>query len=262
MMGRLRGWWRERAAARHAPDEALWEEVVQALPALDGLEGAELVRLRALVAGFLSEKEIVAPGGGPVEEALRLGIAAQACLLVLNLGLEYYRGWVSVVVYPDEFITDFEYVDEAGVVHAVRHPRVGESWPTGPVILSGADVFSTLERDGMNVVLHEFAHKLDMANGDVNGFPPLHRDMSREAWSAAFTAAYEDFRTRVERGEETWLDPYGAEAPGEFFAVLTETFFEAPWEVREPYPEVYAQLAAFYRQDPLPRLERAWNTPS
>ena len=132
----------------------------------------------------------------------------------------------------------------------------GESWLAGPVILSWEDAELRGGRTGYNVVLHEFAHKLDMLNGDANGFPPLHAGMDRAGWSAAFSAAYEDLRGRVERKEPTGIDPYAAEHPSEFFAVVSEAFFEKPDAVRGEYGEIYRQLAAFYRQDPAARLER------
>jgi len=106
----------------------------------------------------------------------------------------------------------------------------------------------------VNVVVHEFAHKLDMLNGGANGYPPLHRGMDRRSWSEAFGAAYRDLCARVDAGEDTVIDPYASESPGEFFAVLSEAFFELPDVVEAEYPRVYAQLAQFYRQDPLARL--------
>jgi hypothetical protein len=132
----------------------------------------------------------------------------------------------------------------------------GESWLAGPVILSWADA-ELRGKSGYNVVIHEFAHKLDMLNGDPNGFPPLHAGMDREGWSRAFSAAYEDFRGRVERRDVTAIDPYASESPAEFFAVLSEAFFETPGAVRAEYATVYDQLSAFYRQDPAARLARA-----
>jgi Mlc titration factor MtfA (ptsG expression regulator) len=188
---------------------------------------------------------------------MRVCIAAQACMLILNLDLDWYRGWHEVIVYPDEFVADYEYVDEAGVAHHVREPMSGESWLAGPVILSWADAGRPDAGGGYNVVIHEFAHKLDMLNGDANGFPPLHSDMSRAEWSKTFSAAYDAFCLHVERHRQTAIDPYGAENPGEFFAVLSEAFFEIPLAVRDDFPGVYGQLAAFYRQDPAARLDRA-----
>jgi Mlc titration factor MtfA (ptsG expression regulator) len=184
---------------------------------------------------------------------MQLVIAAQACLLVLNLDLELYDEWVEVIVYPDEFVADHEYMSEDGVMHRVRAPLSGEAWEHGPVILSWRDAAAADGGDGYNVVLHEFAHKIDMHNGAANGFPPLHADMKRSAWTHAFESAYADMRQRLDRGEHTLIDPYAAEDPAEFFAVLSENFFETPEAVQTNYPEVYRQLAAFYRQDPLTR---------
>ena len=133
----------------------------------------------------------------------------------------------------------------------------GESWLAGPVILSWEDAERRGEAQGYNVVIHEFAHKLDMLNGDANGYPPLHAGMSREEWTRVFDAAYRGFCARVERNEQSGVDPYAAESPAEFFAVLSEAFFEIPEVVRAEHPEVYGQLAAFYRQDPGTRLAAA-----
>ncbi|HUL40918.1 MAG TPA: M90 family metallopeptidase, partial [Burkholderiales bacterium] len=186
-------------------------------------------------------------------EEMCMVIAAQACLLILNLGLDYYRDWVEVIVYPGDFMPRHEYTDEDGVVHVEREPMQGEAWLQGPVILSWEAVQSGAE-DGVNVVLHEFAHKLDMLNGDTDGFPPLHEDMSREAWMLDFSKAYRDFCARIERGERTAIDPYAAESPAEFFAVLSEVFFETPQVLKRIYADVYFQLSRFYRQDPALRM--------
>jgi Mlc titration factor MtfA (ptsG expression regulator) len=202
---------------------------------------------------FLHEKTIQGAAQLSVGDEMRACIAAQACMLILNLDLDYYRGWVEVIVYPDEFVADYEYVDEDGVAHHVQEPMTGESWLEGPVILSWADVAQGGGGSGYNVVIHEFAHKIDMLNGNANGYPPLHGDMSRAGWARTFGAAYEDFCRRVDARQETRIDAYAAETPAEFFAVLSEAFFEIPRTVRDDYPEVYGQLAAFYRQDPAAR---------
>jgi Mlc titration factor MtfA (ptsG expression regulator) len=284
------------------PDEA-WRSAVFSLPVLLGLSEGELERLRELATLFLNEKQMVAAGGFLLDDDTRIKIAAQACLPILNLGLDYYAGWVSVIVYPGEFVPEHEFMDEDGVVHVIRDSAMGESWERGPVVLSGADAVRCGEHDGVNgharfphpnplpmpspqsspasgrggererqssisageganeslrefyvnVVIHEFAHKLDMLNGAMNGFPPLHREMSAEQWAQAFSAAYADFCAKAERNMEMVLDPYGAESPAEFFAVTSEAFFETPHVLRQEYPEVYRQLAAFYRQDTVSR---------
>jgi len=251
MFGFLTRWWRARIIARTSLDAAQWRRTLERLPILHGLSEAERERLRESVILFLHDKSIHGAGGLKLDAEMHLVIAAQACLLILNLDIDYYRGWVEVIVYPDEFVPRCEYTDDAGVVHTERMPHTGEAWLQGPVILSWADVAPSA--DGVNVVVHEFAHKLDMLNGDANGFPPLHRGMNREAWSHAFGTAYADFCRRVEAGHEDAIDPYAGESPGEFFAVLSEAFFETPRAVIDLYPQVYDQLRLFYRQDPAAR---------
>jgi Mlc titration factor MtfA (ptsG expression regulator) len=174
-------------------------------------------------------------------------------MLILNPDLDWYKSWTEVIVYPGEFIARHEEVDEAGVVHVVEKTMSGESWGHGTVVLSWQDVRAAGQADGYNVVIHEFAHQIDMLNGDANGFPPLHADMSRDEWAGAFSRAYEHFRRRVENWEDTPIDDYAAESPGEFFAVISEVFIETPAVVLHEYPEVYAQLVRFYRQDPAGR---------
>ncbi len=230
--------------------------MLERYPFTRALSAEERTRLRERVILFLHEKSIVGAGGLVVRDEMRMSIAAQACMLILNLDLEYYRGWVEIIVYPDEFVAEYDYVDEDGIAHHVEAPMTGESWLEGPVILSWADAELRGEDPGYNVVIHEFAHKLDMLNGDANGFPPLHPGMDREAWPRDFGAAYENFCGRVARGDPSAIDPYAAEHPAEFFAVLSEAFFETPAAVRAEYRDVYRQLAAFYRQDPAARQER------
>ncbi len=251
----FRNWRRERILKRSSLDAALWRSVLDRYPFTRALAEEERARLRDDVILFLHEKTIVGAGGLVLSDEMRICIAAQACMLILALDLDYYGGWVEVIVYPDEFVAEYEHVDEDGIVHQVEEPMSGESWLAGPVILSWADAQLRGDTHGYNVVIHEFAHKLDMLNGDANGFPPLHAGMDRGVWSRVFSAAFEDFRARVERVEPAGIDPYAAESPAEFFAVLSEAFFEIPATVLAEHPDVYRQLAAFYRQDPAARPE-------
>lgn len=237
-------------------DASLWGAVIERYPFTRVLDPEERRMLREWATLFLHEKSVVGAGGLAVRDEMRMGIAAQACMLILNLDLEYYEGWSEVIVYPGEFVAEYEYVDPAGVAHQVSDPLSGESWLAGPVILSWADTELRGGYTGYNVILHEFAHKLDMLNGDANGYPPLHAGMDRSAWSRAFSAAYKDFCRRVGRNEPTGIDPYAAESPSEFFAVMSEAFFETPRALSEEYAAVYGQLAAFYRQDTLARVSR------
>lgn len=145
-------------------------------------------------------------------------------------------------------------MDEDGVIHQHYQVMSGEAWPQGGVIFSLADVEASGQCDGYNVVIHEMAHKLDMHNGEVNGFPPLHAGMQPSAWSAAFSRAFVDMNRRIDNGEDTPIDPYCTEDAGEFFAVLSEYFFEQPALLKREYTQVYQQLSLFYRQDPAARL--------
>ncbi len=253
-MSWFKRWRRARVLKQAAFDPELWARTVARYPFTQALSADERERLRELVILFLHEKAVHGAGGMKVRDDVRLAVAAQACVLILNLGLDYYRGWVEVIVYPDEFVAEYDYMDEAGVLHHVEEPMSGESWSRGPVIISWADVEEAGSGGGYNVVIHEFAHKLDMLNGEPNGYPPLHAGMHRSAWSAAFTRAYEHFCREVDGGAETPIDDYAAESPAEFFAVISEAFFEAPLTLGETYPDVYAQLVQFYRQDPAARL--------
>ena len=247
------GRWRQaRILKRARIDESQWRRTLERYAFLAGLSEDELARLRERVALFLHDKQIHGAGGLLLDDEMKLAIAVQACLVALNLPADWYDGWVEVIVYPDEFVPRFEWEDEYGVVHESSEAHAGEAWLQGPVILSWADVAQARE-DGVNVVIHEFAHKLDMLNGDANGYPPLHAGMERSRWSRVFSAAYSDFCALVERDAPTAIDPYAAESPGEFFAVVSEAFFELPETVRESYPDVYEQLVAFYRQDPYAR---------
>jgi Mlc titration factor MtfA (ptsG expression regulator) len=235
---------------------ALWADTLAALPFLQRLTPAELERLKALSEAFLAEKQFSGAGGLEVSDAMGVHIAAQGCLPILNLGLEWYRDWVEVIVYPDEFVVPRQEMDESGVVHEYDEVASGQAWSGGPLIVSWQD--SQMAGAGYNVVIHEFAHKLDMLNGEPDGLPPLHAGMDRQAWLMALDGAYDDFCERVERaewaGEEALaqlpIDPYGAEHPGEFFAVVSETFFESPAVLAAEYPELYRQLCLFYRQEP------------
>jgi MtfA peptidase len=255
----FRNWRRRRILARTTLDQALWDRVLSRFSFAMRLDAEEREGLRELAILFLHEKQISAAGGLELDLEMRLCIAVQACILVLNLGLDSYEDWVEIIVYPDEFVTRHEVRTEEGLVELDDSPYAGQAWLRGPVILSWADVAHAGDADGVNVVIHEFAHKLDMLNGDANGYPPLHAGMSREAWSKAFAGAYEDFCRQVESGQDTEIDPYAAHSPAEFFAVISEAFFEVPEVVLQVCPLVYQQLAQYYRQDPVHReLPREW----
>jgi hypothetical protein len=247
-------------------DESMWIHATAPYGFVQRLGAEEQRRLRLIASEFLAGKTITGMAGLEIDELMRIQIAAQACILVLELGAQNFAGWSEIVVYPSQFVPRREVTDEAGVVHMTGDPLAGEAWLGGPVVLSYEDVArSGVASDGVNVVIHEFAHKLDMLNGAPNGFPPLHKEMSREEWKRAFMSAYLQFCEDVDQADARLphdggyaldalpLDPYASESPAEFFAVASEAFFEAPEVVKNAFPDVYAQLVLFYRQDPASR---------
>jgi Mlc titration factor MtfA (ptsG expression regulator) len=233
---------------------AAWQRVTSPLAACAPLSVRDRQRLRQLAGAFLAEKRLSGAHGLVVDADMRLTIAALACLPILHLGLHWYRHFREVIIYADTFVVDREDIDEAGVVHPARVEMAGEAWEQGPVILSWGDIVRDAERYGLDegIALHEFTHKLDMLGGAANGRPPLHSAMDAAAWSEAFGSAYADLCERVDRGADAPIDPYASESPAEFFSVSCELFFLDPYTLRHVYPDVYAQLAAFFRRDPLP----------
>jgi len=222
-MGFLREWRRKRTLKSARLDETLWKRVAAKLSFLRGLSEGDTARLKELVVLFLAEKDMHGAQGLQLTDEVRLSIAAQACLPILNLGLDVYAGWVGVIVYPGEFRVQKEEVDEDGVVHTFEEELAGEAWPGGPVILSWEDV-GMAER-GYNVVIHEFAHKIHMdGEGDAN-YPSARKAMDSARWRATLEKAYKRFCAEVDSGEPTFIDPYAAEHPAEFFAVMSEAFF-------------------------------------
>ena len=258
-IGKLIGWLRGKQEPEPLPDD-LWQATLESLPFLARLNDEEQARLRALAEAFLTEKEFTSAGGLELTDAMCVSIAVQGCLPILNLGLGYYRDWVGIVVYPDEFVIPRTVEDEFGVVHEYDDIASGEAWDGGPLLLSWHD--AQMAGDGYNVVIHEFAHKLDMRNGEADGIPPLPAELPRREWESTLMAAYEDFCAKVdtldaapepladEIADALPLDPYAAENPGEFFAVASESFFEAPDRLATHYPALYMLFKRYFRQDP------------
>jgi Mlc titration factor MtfA (ptsG expression regulator) len=248
----LTNWHRNLILQHEGISDAVWTKLIN-LRCLKGLSLEEFARLRECVTLFLHDKQFYGAHELEVTEEMRVTIALQACILILNLGPDYYRNWSQIIVYPGEFMLDYDYEDEFGIVHHVHHAASGEAWSAGPVILSWQDAAEPASHLGGNVVIHEFAHKIDMLYEGANGCPELHANMSAYTWHEVFSKAYKKFCRQVDRQQETVIDPYAAESPGEFFAVLSEAFFELPLAVQEHFPAVYEQLALFYRQDPAQR---------
>jgi len=256
-MGWLRDWKRRRVLERHRIDDALWKRAQKYLPFLKGLSADEERRLREMAVIFLAEKEFTPVRGLKLSDQDRVEIALQACLPVLELGLDWYNGWVGIVVHPSDFKVERTQTDEDGVVHEWKDELAGESWPGGPVVLSweALDDAGSVPEGGANVVIHEFAHKLDMLSGEPDGVPPMPTRDARERWIEVFDAAFDRFCGDIEAGKETFLDPYAAEHEAEFFAVASEAFFESPNALKREFAGLYGLFRDFYRQDPAGRLD-------
>ncbi|MET0291327.1 MAG: zinc-dependent peptidase [Steroidobacteraceae bacterium] len=215
------------------------------LPLYHAVPPALRERTARLARALLDQVPLVGCGGLVIDAKMRALIAFQACLLVCTRDLSLYRPLRSVLVYPDEFVVTERHEDEHGVVTEEERPLSGQSEDDSRILLSWRDVLDGVERgDGYNVVLHEFAHLLDHLSGgelSARGDDPARASLAR---------SFDDLCAAVDRGEDTLIDPYGAEDPAEFFAVCTELFFEIPWDLRDAHGDVYAALARFYGLDP------------
>lgn len=254
---------RERALRRHAIDDTLWRTTLAALPFFGHLDAADRLRLRELTTLFIAQKQFSTAHDLPLTDAMTVSIAVQASLPVLNLSLDLYRGWVGVIVYPGEFVIRKTVEDEDGVVHEIEQDASGEAWEGGPVVLSWEDTQMTDSTDAYNLVIHEFAHKIDMLTGEADGHPPLYRrwhaPLDSQGWNDVFDPAYDHFCAQVDAvpahryrrfERDSLIDPYAADHPSEFFAVCSEALFVRPAAFEARYPDLYRLLARFYRQDP------------
>ena len=247
MFSIIKDWREQRILDNSEFSNSDWVQAAQHIVILDRLNEGELIRLFELATLFLHDKSITGAQGFEITDAVRQSIALQACLPILNLSLEWYAGWTSIIIYPGSYKSEMTSVDEFGIVHEGSQHRSGEAWQRGPVILSWKDAKHAGERDGHNVVIHEFVHKLDMLNGRANGFPPLQPDMDAARWTEIMARDFEDFQIHRKSG----LDRYGATNPAEFFAVLSEVFFETPQKLIEAYPDIYQLMVKFFRQNPI-----------
>ncbi len=248
MLSFLRSWNRKRILRKYRIPNDIWQLVVKNVRAVAHLTVSDIDRLQDMASLFLYEKSIEPARDLVITNAMRTRIACEAAIPILNLGLDYYRLWYSVIVYPEAFVVRDVYQDEAGVLHTQPSTRSGEAWSHGPVIISWQDVI--LRQTGANVIIHEIAHKLDMLDDVANGRPPMQSGMDQEQWTAAFSEAFAGFTAQVNAGLMTEIDAYAATSPAEFFAVTSEVFFETPRVLQTVWPEVYAQLVLYYRQRP------------
>ena len=248
----LQRWHEKRTLARRAIPDALWALTLARFHFLSWRDAADIARLRDMTTLFLADKEFSGAHGLAIDDEMAVAIAAQACLPVLELGLAWYDGFKGVVVHADAVLAQREFVDDAGVVHEYEEELSGEAMHGGPVMLAWRDVADAGESagEGYNVVVHEFVHVLDMGDGSADGVPPLPDRAARAAWIAVLTTEYDAFCEHVDADEYTLLDPYGAQAPEEFFAVASEAFFVAPRDFGAEHPRLYELLRGFFKQDP------------
>jgi len=250
------GWWqrwrRARALERRAIPDALWQLTLARFPFLAARSAAQVAALREMATLFLAEKEFGGAGGIVVDDAMAVAIAAQACLPALELGLSWLDGFVGIVVHPDAVVAHRVHEDEVGVVHSYDEELSGEAMHGGPVMLAWRDVdeAGASAEQGYNVVIHEFAHVIDMRGGVTAGAEDADRSSARGRWLRSLRLEHERFARRTERDAETFLDPYAAESLEEFFAVGSEAFFVAPAALKTEQPRLYRLLGEFYRQDP------------
>lgn len=251
-LARLRARREQRIVQRRAISDTLWLHTLASLPFLARWSETDLAELRRLSSLFLDAKEFSGAGGLEVTDAMAVRIAVQACLPVLRLGLEPYRGFVGIVVHLDEVVASREVVDDDGIVHNYNEVLSGEAMEGGPLMLSWTDVHQAGESAdwAYNVVIHEFAHVIDMADGEADGVPPLPSLEERKRWETVLDAEYERFCRWVEEGRDTVLDPYGATEVGEFFAVAVEAFFVASAAMRQEHPALHALYAEYFQQNP------------
>ncbi len=246
-----------RQRIRRQPFPAEWRDILRRrVPYVRSLPADLQLQLKKLIQVFVAEKAFIGCGGLTVTHEMRITIAAQACLLLLNRRRDhYYPNLQQILVYPGAFVVERSHTDSNGVLQDQRSVLSGESWSQGQVILSWQDTLAgaAVADDGQNVVIHEFAHQLDQENGQANGAPILPRRERYERWSSVMSREFALLQAQAERGEPTLFNHYGATNPAEFFAVVSEVFFEQPLRMADEHPELYAELSALYRIDP-----RSW----
>ena len=249
-------YWREwqRNRIRKLPFKKEWRKIIQhRMPYFRQMPADLQLQLKQHVQVFLAEKEFVGCNGIKITDEIRVTIAAQASLLLLNRKTDIYPKLKTILVYPGAFIKQQENQLADGTVQSQKSVLLGESWDFGKVVLSWEDTLegARVPDDGRNVVIHEFAHQLDQENGEANGAPILGKNQNYKCWADVFSSQFEQLREQARIGQSSLFDFYGATNPAEFFAVASEVFFEQAKEFHHEYPQLYRQLSQYYRVDPL-----------
>ncbi|MDV6315320.1 zinc-dependent peptidase [Idiomarina sp. HP20-50] len=254
MFKQLRRWYENKRIKKMGFTADEWETAIADWPVMERYQGAERDALRNMTFRFLVRKNITSGGGFRINDGMSLKIATMACVPILNLGLDWYDSFYTIILYEGDFVPNRSYRTDDGIVHDDNPGLSGEAWLRGPLILSWQSVCQTgaHARHGKasNVVIHEFAHKLDMLREGANGAPPMHPDMQPGEWHDIFTTAWDRLKNDLRAHHPLPIDGYSLTSPAEFFAVCSETFFEDPKNMKEHMPEVYRLLCQFYRQQP------------
>ena len=251
----MAGWLRSRRRKRlsETPLPGSQRELIERnVPVYRSLGELQKRELEGHIQVFLAEKRFEGCGGLEVTGEMRLTIAAQACLLLLGRETGYFPGMETIFVYPERFMVRDTSIFEDGTVREEDDELTGESWMYGPVVLAWDEVLVSASGpgDGYNVVLHEFAHQLDAQTGEQNGMPPIRDAGLRERWREVMEKEYARLGREVARGLPTLIDEYALESPAEFFAVVTEVFFQRPRALRRRHPDLYGIMSRYYRYDP------------
>jgi len=236
------------------PFSAAWLEIVKRrLPFYVRLPLELQQELQNLIKVFLLEKNFVGCAGQQIDDEIRITVAAQACLLLLNRKTNQYQNLQSILVYPSTFIATRQVRDDIGLVSTNHTALLGESWSHGKVVLAWDNVEHGVRnfQDGQNVVLHEFAHQLDSESGATNGAPLLQTRGAYKSWAHVFSEEFEQLQRIASYKGQSLIDHYGATNPAEFFAVATETFFERPAQMKENHRELFEELTKYYRVNPV-----------
>ncbi len=244
---------RRRRSILAEPFAPAWEEILRAnLSHFRLLNDMQQGRLRNIVQIMLAEKDWEGCGGLTMTDEVRVVVAGLAGILTLSFDDFYYDNVQSILVYPHEFVALDRKPVGGDVALVEESDRLGEAHYRGPVILAWSDVIEHARRPGYgeNLVFHEFAHQLDMLNGEADGVPLIDDQSLQERWAKVMEAEYDKLCKAADRGRETFLDPYGATDEAEFFAVITEAFFDAPKGLLKRHAELYNVLRDYYRQDP------------
>jgi MtfA peptidase len=245
---------RRRAKLRAQPVPPSWRKILERnLPIFNRLTPQDQAELLGHTQVFLAEKHIEGAGGLEINDEIRVTIAGQACLLLLHRETDYYPELISIIVYPSGYTATEERHIGGGIWEEGDEDRLGHTGQRlGALVLAWDAVRhgAAAPADGRNLVLHEFAHQLDFENDSGDGTPVLGTRGDYLVWARVMSAEFEALRNAAWLGEETMIDNYGATNPGEFFAVITEAFFERPRALRKKHPELFEQLQRFYRQDP------------